>query len=278
MLAEPIGNIGQTASVYSQVAGTLAGLTFTALLLYFRGSAQDSVEANPATPEAADENARSQAKFAAATRGSVAVVLFGTLVALTVCAVLYGILAGGLPNSGNSKSGLLLYGTPFSLAVLSIFYATGLASSEYTHLEAMRRITLLVVGVTGPALAMLLIAAAALDVCGSEAERCRGVNPWTPTHPFGFGVVLSALLAALLATAFILRKSAAIGMAGGVAPEIIASLVLGSSIVAGFLAVILDLAPADFSVAHWGLYLSEFTTMLLLAAFGLLAIASLERS
>jgi MFS family permease len=262
ILADPIGNVGQTASLYSQVAGVLAGFAFTVLVGFMARSAPD-----------ADGDAPAQES----ERAAIAAVLFSTLAALIICAVLYGILAGGLPDSGNAQSGLLLYGPAFSLAVLSMFYATGLAALSYQHLHAMLEIVRFLVCVTTPALSIVLIAGAANDICASARGRCMRTSALNPEHPFGFGMVLAMLVGTLSATALqrykhrplqAVRRQSLAGAAVWV--------VLTAALAAAVLAVVLDLEPAAFVVSHWALYLVEVCTAVLLQSFALLAVHSLR--
>ena len=262
ILADPIGNVSQTASLYSQVAGVLAGFAFTALITFLARSASDEGDDAPMQDS---------------ERGAIAAMLFSTLAALIICAVLYGILAGGLPDSGNSQSGLLLYGPAFSLAVLSMFYATGLAALPYQHLNAMLDVVRFLVCVTTPALSIVLIAGAANDICGSGTGRCVHAPVLSPEHPFGFGLVLALLVGAISTTALRRYHHQEIDSA---ARQKLAGMtvwtVLTTALAAAVLAVVLDLKPSTFVVTHWALYLVESCTAVLIQTFALLAVHTLR--
>src|SRR5262245_25130587 len=83
----PVVNVTATAGLYSQVAGVLAGLTFTGLLVYL------------SRRQAADDRQREDVMASS---------LFVAFVALTICAVVYAVFAGGLPNSGPAPIGLIV--------------------------------------------------------------------------------------------------------------------------------------------------------------------------
>ena len=261
-LADPFVNIGQTASLYSQIAGVLAGFAFTVLVTFLGRS----------TAVTGSTEAEQRAE-----RGAIASVLFSTLAALIICAVLYGILAGAAPESGNAQSGLLLYGPAFSLAVLSMFYATGLAALPFEHLTAMLDVVRVLVCVSSPALSTVLVAGAANDICETTPGRCVNAPALDPVHPFGFGLVLAVLVALISGTALHRhgRKTITAGSRAALA-NAVTWIVLTTALAAGILAVTLDLKPAGFVVSHWALYLVVALTATLLQTFALLAMHSLR--
>lgn len=262
ILADPIGNVDQTSSLYSQIAGVLAGFAFTALLTYLARSAPDM-----------DGDAVVQDK----ERGTIASVLFSTLAALIICSALYSVLAGGVAGSGNSESGLLLFNPAFSLAVFSMFYATGLAALPYDHMKAMLGLVRLLVCVAGPALSMSLIAGGAYDICVSGAGRCLNAPALSLVHPFGFGLALAVLITG--ASWAILHRYGSVpidaekrrSMAAGVT-----WIVLTTAFTASVFAVVLDVKPVTFVVSHWGIYAVEAITAALMQTFAVLGAHSLR--
>jgi hypothetical protein len=126
-MAESGIDLGNTAGLYSQIAGVLAALAFSALLNYLR------------RPSPEEEST--------STYRDTTVVLFTTIGALTLCAITYGQVAGGPVDQGAAYSGFFLIGPAFCLAILGMFYAILLAARPYQHLESMMSIARVMVGV-----------------------------------------------------------------------------------------------------------------------------------
>ena len=101
----PALDVTATAGLYCQIAGVLAGFAFTGLHQYLTRRKADTTDGG------------------AKREGPVALSLFAALTALTICSLLYAILAGGRPNSGPALTGLLIYGPIFGVAILSMFHA-----------------------------------------------------------------------------------------------------------------------------------------------------------
>lgn len=196
VLAEQFSNIGNTAAVYAGVAGVLAGFAFTALLGYLRDMS-------------------SEAEEGAVAHRSVAAALFSTLGALVISAILYAEQAGGAPDSGTAFSSVLVKGPAFGLAILGMFYATGLAATPFPHLQGMLMMARVLTGVVGPAITMIIVAAAALDISVARCTQHAGKDcaareaALRYDQPFTLGVVLTlALVVYSLVLLIILRNPA----------------------------------------------------------------------
>ncbi|MFI5728531.1 hypothetical protein ACIA49_00305 [Kribbella sp. NPDC051587] len=228
--------------MYSQIAGVLAGFAFTALLGFLRhGASEEDGEDGPTADY---------------TLSSVSVVLFSTITALIISAILYGILAGGLPASGSSFSIVFIDGPAFSLAILGMFYAIGLAASQYSHMGPMLTAVRILMGVVGPAIAMLLIATAVLDIyhfyCkfNEIPNKCDDVAQLSPAEPFGLGVWLTALgLAVSIVLCFRFRRPPAHRPVW--IPTVISCVVFGTAVVAVLGVVVLDSFPSTYVLSDW---------------------------
>ncbi|MFD3399240.1 hypothetical protein ACFWUU_01105 [Kribbella sp. NPDC058693] len=230
LVYEPFVNITGTAQMYSQIAGVLAGFAFTALLGFLRSGASS-----------ADGQGGVAANY---TLRSVSVVLFSTMTALIISSVLYGILAGGQNDSGSSFSAVVIDGPSFSLAILSMFYAIGLAATPYAHLDAMLAAVRVIVGVVGPLVALVLVDTAVLDIyhvtCGFYATNtaCHEFAQLAPSRPYGFGLTLT-LIGLIISSVMLFRfrkPPAAIPMW---VPKVVGFIVLGAAVlsVAGIVAM-----------------------------------------
>jgi hypothetical protein len=265
-VADPFVNIGNTAGLYSQIAGVLAGFAFTGLLLYLNGARGE---------EASTQETDSGAPYD--TRQDVAVVLFNTLGALIICAILYGELAGGDPASGIAFSSVLLNGLAFSLAILGMFYATALAATSFAHLTAMVAAARFLVGMIGPTICMALIASAALDLdvarCTANAksperveEICRGAERVTLNSPYGLALLFTILIALIsLILLFWFRRSAA--QSRHWIPLVIAWIILAAAIITVGVNVYLTAQPKDYLLSDVALRVMLIVTFLTLCCF-----------
>src|SRR5262249_30490492 len=90
IMAEPVADIGALASLYSQLAGVLAGFAFTALVIYL-GREGDEPDPN-------------------GLKRAVSVALFSALTSLIISAILFTILAGAAAKLGPALTGSVVYG------------------------------------------------------------------------------------------------------------------------------------------------------------------------
>jgi hypothetical protein len=275
VVADSLTNISATAGLYSQIAGVLAGFAFTALLGYLNRT--------PDTPEHAEEVDPPQAGGASRVHRQVTVVLFNTLGALIICAVQYGVLAGGPPDSGNSFSGTMLNGPALSLAILGMFYATALAAAPFGHLAPMLASARILVGAIGPVIAMLLIASAALDIhingCVARAQR-QGVTPVCPTdtevtldRPYGFALALTALMLVIGALALtVLRKPSR--PAPLWIPKAMAHLIIAAAAITTLGTVFLATKPVGYLLPDPALFALLISAFAILTSFAVMAARS----
>jgi hypothetical protein len=251
--------------MYSQIAGVLAGFAFTALLGFLRHGASEE-----------DSEGGVTANY---TLRSVAVVLFSTITALIISAILYGILAGGQPASGNSFSAVFIDGPAFSLAILGMFYAIGLAASQYSHMDAMLTAVRILMGVVGPAIAMLLIATAVLDIyhftCNFDESpnTCDDGAQLLPTRPYGLGVLLTLIgLIASITLCIYFRKPPS--RRPSWIPTVISFIVFGTAVAAVLGVVALTSAPADYIFPDWTLRVVLSAVFLLVSTVSILTMWS----
>ncbi|GAA0955228.1 hypothetical protein GCM10009554_62520 [Kribbella koreensis] len=258
-------NIAGTAQMYSQIAGVLAGFAFTALLGFLRhGASGDDGEGGVA---------------ASHTLRSVTVVLFSTITGLIISAVMYGVLAGGGEASGNSFSAVAINGPAFSLAILAMFYAVGLAATPYSHMDAMLSAVRVVVGIIGPAISLLLVATAVLDIyhfrCnfGTIQSTCNEAAQFSPDRPFGFGLLLTTLgIAGSLALWLWFRKPPTVIPAW--IPTVASFMIFGASVFSVIGGVALTSLPAEYVLPDSLLYVLLVIVFLLLYTISTLAMWS----
>lgn len=271
-VADPFVNIGNTAGLYSQIAGVLAGFAFTGLLLYLNRTPEPSVSQDSGAVVSAHDT---DLDGPYDTRRDVAVVLYNTLGALVICAILYGQLAGGDPDSHIAFSSVLLNGLAFSLAILGMFYATALAATPFPHLTAMVAAARFLVGTIGPTICMALIASAALDLdaarCTAQAPArgdaaCRSAERITFDSPYGLALLLTGIIALIsLGMLFLFRRPTARPQPW-IAP-VIAWIILGSAIITVGVNVYLTTQPADYLLPTSVLRVLLFVTFLVLCCF-----------
>ncbi|GLY92748.1 hypothetical protein [Actinoplanes sp. NBRC 103695] len=249
-------DLGNTAGLYSQIAGVLAAFAFSALLGYLR---------RPSAEDAATN-----------THRDTTVVLFTTLVALIICAITYGQVASGPADQGLTYSGFFLLGPVFCLSILGMFYAIVLAAAPFAHLGPMITAARLVATVVGPVIAMFLVGGAANDV---EIRLCsgRGKQPSkacldaVPGEAFQFGIVMSALL--LVGSVYVLlvsRKATRQNLSR--TPGRVGWLILGAAASTPLSAVWLASLPYDYLLPSWSLLLGQAITFAVLAMYSYAAV------
>ncbi|WP_157979533.1 hypothetical protein [Kribbella monticola] len=239
---EPFVNITGTAQMYSQIAGVLAGFAFTALLGFLRNGASEE-----------DPDGGVTANY---TLRSVAVVLFSTITALIISAILYGILAGGQPASGTAFSTVFIDGPAFSLAILGMFYAIGLAASPYSHMDAMLAAVRILMGVVGPAVSMLLISTAVLDIYHFKCKftqlhnTCNDGAQFLPTRPYGLGVWLTffGIVGSIMLCVYFRNPPS---KRPPEIPAVISCIVFSTSVAAVLGVVAMTSAPAEYVLPDW---------------------------
>ncbi|MEU8128933.1 hypothetical protein AB0B68_17090 [Micromonospora sp. NPDC049049] len=265
---QPFINIGATAGLYSQIAGVLAGFAFTTLLSYLGRQPEDAGIPAQRLPR----SKQSQLDV----RQQVTVVLFNTLGGLVVCAVLYGMLAGGSPDSGNSLSGMMVNGPAFCLAILGIFFCTALVATPFTHLEPMLASARVLLGVVGPTIAMLLVAGSSMDLSLKEclgtspAEDCRASSQVAFSRPYGLGIGLTLLLAFLALTALIVFWRPTVPPPSWTA-RAMAHLIIGVPAITVVGAIAVATMPADFLLPDALQIFIEVAAFVILALFAALA-------
>lgn len=201
-----------------------------------------------------------------------ALALVSTLIALIIVSVLYAILAGGPDTSGSSYLGIIIYGTAFALAILSMFHSIGLLASATRHLRDVVTATRIWTIVVGPTVALVLVSSAALDVfyfqCGPTCDATTQLNL---TQPFGLGMTMSAaLFVSSIVCLIAFRKRRANSHLIQALPAIV---VVAVALLAALAAVILLMLPADFVPTDAVVSAILSTAFLLCLAFSVLTAA-----
>jgi hypothetical protein len=227
-IADPIVNVTTAATLYSQVAGLLAGFAFTALMVYLTRSGRDT------ELDAAKQRER-----------ATALSLTTTLIAFVIISVLYAVLAGGPPASGAAYLGIIIYGVAFALAILSVFHALALLASSIENLQLVVRLTRVWTTVAGPTVSMLLLSSTALDIFFYRRGKNSDAFSQLPaSKPFGFGLILTVILLAASVSVYKLFANKCFTSERWLAlPSI---LVLSVSLLAALAAVLLLLQPVKF--------------------------------
>jgi hypothetical protein len=190
------------APQYAQLCGLLAGFAFVGFSIYL---------ARPKLPVEA---------------ANVTAALFAAFVTLMLLAVLYALMAAD-KSSSRVAIGIFVYGLPFGLASIVLFYTLTLMALENPQLHATVQIGRIFVLVVGPAIVMARMNGGALSL---KAGRSSSLMPRR------LGLILVTVLV-VLGVVLLLRPSLVGSLDGyGVAPAYIA---LGSAIVSGALSPII---------------------------------------
>jgi hypothetical protein len=200
---------------YSSLCGLLAGFAFVGFSIYL---------ARPTLP---------------AEAANVTAALFAAFVTLMLLAVLYALMAAD--KSGNRvATGIFVYGLPFGLSSIVLFYTLTLMALENPALHSTVQIGRIFVLVVGPAIVMARMNGGALSLKAGRSGR----------HvPRRLGLILVSLLT-VIGLVILVRPSIVGSLHGhGVAPAYIA---LGSAIVSGALSPIIAERGSD-STVHRGL-------------------------
>jgi hypothetical protein len=187
---------GPSAGLYSTMASVLAGFAFLAITLVIGGTHRRSAN----RPTTGAEHARSQGADV-----DLLIILTIAFTSLILTSIQYAEIAGETGcaiTDGRSASEQFLAGVSFVFSVLLLFYATVqmISASGISNVgHSIRRL----VAVIGPALAMLLLAAAADEVAftpwiGGKATTTGLAgfieSPWTNLGLVGFVLLLSFVI------------------------------------------------------------------------------------
>jgi hypothetical protein len=217
-------NGATTAGLHSQLAGVLAGIAFAALLLYVtRGSKQ--------IRDAGDQ--------------VVAANLTAAVAALILCSASYAVLAG-VPNSmGSASLATIIYGLPFGMSVLLLFYALAIIFLQRPALRIISRISVCVVAAGGPVWVLCYVTMASMT---AVSLRCRSGCEDHP--PLALPVVIGfVLIAVLIAGSFASVRVRRIGptiLRAEVSPMLPAVIVLLATFAAGAGSLAFPLLPVDY--------------------------------
>lgn len=259
MAEGPAVDVTATAGLYCQIAGVLAGFAFTGLHQYL--TRRKAVAAGGGHER----------------EGPVALSLFAALTALTICSLVYAILAGGRPNSGPALTGLIVYGPVFSLAVLAMFHAVVLLlPTENKNLGLVAWGARVIVSIVGPTIVMAIVSVGATYVI-YVADCGTACDPWHPlllSKAVGWlGIVMSATVFLGSIVAFRFSSSFRIKQEDlwAAAP---ACLVLVVSMLSLFIIFWLATLPPDFRAGGTHLAVIDILAFLVVGAFSVLTVAT----
>jgi hypothetical protein len=192
---------------YSQLCGILAGFAFVGFSIYLARNDLPTQAAN------------------------VAASLFAAFVTLMLLAVLYALMAAD-GSTNRVATGLFVYGLPFGLSSVTLFYTLTLMAMEKPQLHATAQIGRVFVLIIGPAIVMARMNGGARSL--KDGRRGRFM-------PRRLGLLLVCLLVAVGLVVVIWPGTVGSLRDHGVVPAYIA---LGSAVVAGALSPIIAERPA----------------------------------
>jgi hypothetical protein len=196
--APPESPTENLAPQYSALCGILAGFAFVGFSIYLARDVLPTQAAN------------------------VAAALFAAFVTLVLLAVLYALMAADTSHN-RVTTGIYVYGLPFGLSSITLFYTLTLMALEKPALHATVEIGRVFVLAVGPAIVLARMNGGALDLKAGRTSRIL------PKH---LGLILVCLLVAE-GVAVMIWPHAVHGLRGlGVVPAYIA---VGSGVVAGAL-------------------------------------------
>jgi hypothetical protein len=217
-------------NLYSQLCGVLAGFAFAGFSIY--------VTSTELPPHAA----------------GVAVTLFSAFGTLVLVAALYALLSGDT-SQDRATVGLFVYGLPFGLAILALFYALTLIAANQPELSDTVWVGRVLVVAVGPVLVLARLTITALAV--ARDPRSRGARR--------LGWVLTVVL--LVGGAFLTAWPALLDVRFTPYPTIPAYLGLGSAIVATLLSPLISTRPATYKPGSASVSLTIVISFLTLAVY-----------
>jgi hypothetical protein len=233
------GAVGNLAPQYSSLCGILAGFAFVGFTIYL---AADPMPAGAANVTAA---------------------LFAAFAALTLLAILYGLMAAD-SSPVRVAIGLYVNGLPFGLGSITLFYTLTLMAMERSQLHATATIGRVFVLLVGPALVLARMNGGAHLL--TESGLKRRISRRTQN--------VLALVLALFGLVLLIRPGIVSGLHDdGVYP---AYIVLASTVVAGLLSPVIAQRQSGAPRAHAWTDLYLIGSFLALAANTIFAAAAMH--
>ena len=229
------------ASLYSQLCGVLAGFAFAGLAIYL--SASD-------LPEHAE---------------AISVCLFSAFAALVIIAVLYALLSGesSVLATRRTDASLLIYGLPFGLSIITMFFSLTLMAAGRHELAGMVGVGRFVVVLATPTILLGRLTVAAMDGSAGAAFR---------PHRLGW-VLLVAYVAVAIAMLIYSPLTDFIHGSVGALPGYVG---LGSAVAAAVASPLFSTRRPDFGLPP--VWVSAFLvfSFAILLAYAALALAALK--
>jgi hypothetical protein len=238
-IAAPEMQVESLSPQYSQLCGILAGFAFVGFSIYL---------------------AREKLPLQAA---NVTASLFAAFVTLILLAVLYALMAADR-SANRVATGIYVYGLPFGLSSITLFYTLTLMALERPQLHETVQIGRIFVLIVGPAIVVARMNGGARMLKAGRASRIL---------PRRLGLTLVSLLVAE-GVALMIWPHLSNGVRGhGVVPAYIA---LGSAVVAGALSPLIADRPDSSTLHRISIDIYLLIGFLALAASTFLASAALR--
>lgn len=166
-------NLGQIAALNSQLAGVLAGLAFTTLLIYIT---------------------RSHHAGHRTVHTGVASSLFAAFVSLVMCAINYGTVASATPDVAQTHALMLVHTPVFGMAIMLLFLSIAIAAYANEYMQAARMLCKVVIVVIGPAIIVGELGLGVLTLfqeeCGNDCAYPDNRHLWDQPSTWGFAAAL----------------------------------------------------------------------------------------
>jgi len=243
----PLPRVGEDAgvanltSLYSQLCGVLAGFAFAGLAIYLNASQLPAQAA------------------------AVSVSLFTAFAALVIVSVLYALLSGESSRVATRRTdtSLLLYGLPFGLSIITMFYALTLMAVERPELAGMVGVGKFLVVVATPTILLGRLNIAAIDIAADHGR-------WKP-HQLGWVLLILYPIVA----AFILNWSSLTAYVDATAGSVPGYIGLGSAVLAAVVSPIISTRPPGYRLRPG--WVASYLTLSFVAVvtYSVLAVAAL---
>jgi hypothetical protein len=183
--SDPAFNVAETAALWAQTAGVLAGFAFSALAFLSRPR---------------DDERRV---------GGLALTMIAAFVSLVISSLMWSVLAGETAARGRAAAEELANGLPFTMAIIMIFHGVSLmlGASHVVDTTALR-VSQMLAAIVIPTISMFYFVVGASDIESARIAAARLQNPdfCGSLEPVDtLGLVLVVALAVVLAVAWILR-------------------------------------------------------------------------
>jgi hypothetical protein len=183
--SDPAFSIAETAALYAQTAGVLAGFAFSALVFLSR-------------PRDGERRV-----------GGLALTMIAAFVSLVISSLMWSVLAGEAAARGRATSEELANGLPFTMAIIMIFYGVSLmmGASHVIDTTAIR-VSQILAAIVIPTISMFYLVVGALDIesvrsAATHPENSGSCGSLEPVNKIGLVLVVTQVV--VLTAAWFLR-------------------------------------------------------------------------